>query len=170
MRYTRLRRAIEGGTLIGTHGTPFQGGAGKVVEAGKERKKLLHSTQTEKIDDVEPLVTRRGSHIMRKEKVENGSGDLYDTLMPTDDEKASSLRRKARARKRDMDVDEERPDLSATLLRLGGRSRDRSIHKLSTSPKVEGRHDLGYKNNLIAERKHNPTNGKVSTQVPRIMK
>lgn len=29
MRYTRLRRAIESGTLIGTHGTPFQGGAVK---------------------------------------------------------------------------------------------------------------------------------------------
>lgn len=39
MRYTRLRRQIEGGTLIGTHGTPFAGGAEKIAEAMKKRKK-----------------------------------------------------------------------------------------------------------------------------------
>jgi hypothetical protein len=41
MRYTRLRRQIEGGTLIGTHGTPFGGGAEKIAEATKKRKKPL---------------------------------------------------------------------------------------------------------------------------------
>jgi hypothetical protein len=42
MRYTRLRRQIESGTLIGTHGTPFP--SDKVVEknaeAGRKRKRL----------------------------------------------------------------------------------------------------------------------------------
>lgn len=42
MRYTRLRRQIESGTLIGTHGIPFP--SDKVVEknaeAGKKRKRL----------------------------------------------------------------------------------------------------------------------------------
>jgi len=38
MRYTRLRRQIESGTLIGTHGTPFTGAPEKIAEAGKKRK------------------------------------------------------------------------------------------------------------------------------------
>lgn len=47
MRYTRLRRAIESGTLIGTHGTPFQGGADKIVEARKKRSKISDSVDEE---------------------------------------------------------------------------------------------------------------------------
>lgn len=47
MRYTRLRRAIEGGTLIGTHGTPFQGGAEKIAEARKKRKTISDDTDEE---------------------------------------------------------------------------------------------------------------------------
>lgn len=37
MRYTRLRRQIESGTLIGTHGTPFP--SDKVVEKNAEAKR-----------------------------------------------------------------------------------------------------------------------------------
>ena len=40
MRYTRLRRTIESGTLIGTHGTPFQGGSEKNVQTQKKRKAI----------------------------------------------------------------------------------------------------------------------------------
>lgn len=47
MRYTRLRRAIESGTLIGTHGTPFQGGADKTAEARKKRKKISGDSDEE---------------------------------------------------------------------------------------------------------------------------
>lgn len=39
MRYTRLRRQIESGTLIGTHGTPFTGSADKIFEASTKRKR-----------------------------------------------------------------------------------------------------------------------------------
>ena len=39
MRYTRLRRQIESGTLIGTHGTPFAGGAEKNAKALKKRRR-----------------------------------------------------------------------------------------------------------------------------------
>ncbi|OBT49555.1 hypothetical protein VE04_10126, partial [Pseudogymnoascus sp. 24MN13] len=41
MRYTRLRRQIESGTLIGTHGTPFQRVAGEkgAGEGGAKRKR-----------------------------------------------------------------------------------------------------------------------------------
>jgi hypothetical protein len=41
MRYTRLRRQIEGGTLISRHGTPFIGGAEKIMETTKKRKELM---------------------------------------------------------------------------------------------------------------------------------
>ena len=41
MRFTRLRRAIEDGTLIDTHGKQFQGSADKIAEAQKKRKKPL---------------------------------------------------------------------------------------------------------------------------------
>lgn len=47
MRYTRLRRAIEGGTLIGTTGTPFQGSAEKIAEARKKRKTISDDTDEE---------------------------------------------------------------------------------------------------------------------------
>ena len=39
MRFTRLRRAIEDGTLIDTHGKLFQGSAEKIAEAQRKRKK-----------------------------------------------------------------------------------------------------------------------------------
>jgi hypothetical protein len=41
MRYTRLRRQIEGGTLIGTHGTPFIRGAKRIAEVRKKSKKPM---------------------------------------------------------------------------------------------------------------------------------
>jgi hypothetical protein len=44
MRYTRLRRQIETGTLIGTHGTPFQGGAEKIAEAQRKRRRSAGSS------------------------------------------------------------------------------------------------------------------------------
>jgi len=40
MRYTRLRRQIEGGTLIGTHGTPFLGPTEKLSTPLGKRKRL----------------------------------------------------------------------------------------------------------------------------------
>lgn len=52
MRYTRLRRAIESGTLIGTHGTPFQGGADKIAESQKKGKMSTPLEQTTKEDGV----------------------------------------------------------------------------------------------------------------------
>lgn len=40
MRYTRLRRQIEGGTLIGSHGIPFSGGAHKIAQVSEKRKRV----------------------------------------------------------------------------------------------------------------------------------
>jgi len=39
MRFTRLRRAIEDGTLIDTHGKQFQASADKIADTQKKRKK-----------------------------------------------------------------------------------------------------------------------------------
>lgn len=51
MRYTRLRRQIESGTLIGTHGTPFVGGAEKIAEAHKNRKRLCRNEGENNMDE-----------------------------------------------------------------------------------------------------------------------
>ena len=83
MRYTRFRRAIESGTLIGTHGTPFQGGADKIVEAQKKRKRLMRNARLGQEDDLGPIQTRSGSLIDRKAKVEDDSTDGYDTDLST---------------------------------------------------------------------------------------
>ena len=58
MRYTRLRRAIESGTLIGTHGTPFHGNTEKIEEVQKKRKKNEGITRN---SDLGPI--RNGSGI-----------------------------------------------------------------------------------------------------------
>jgi hypothetical protein len=47
MRYTRLRRQIESGTLIGTHRTPFTGAPEKIAEAGKKRKRCSSSIKND---------------------------------------------------------------------------------------------------------------------------
>lgn len=51
MRYTRLRRQIESGTLIGTHGTPFAGGAEKIAEAYKKRKRPRREEEQGNMDE-----------------------------------------------------------------------------------------------------------------------
>jgi hypothetical protein len=63
MRYTRLRRQIESGTLIGTHGTPFTGSAEKIFEASTKRKRggggVVKNQNTSDTEDEEP-VQRKG--------------------------------------------------------------------------------------------------------------
>lgn len=159
MRYTRLRRAIEGGTLIGTHGIPFQGGGEKVVEVRKKRRGLLHSTHTDEVDDLEPLVTRSRSRIMRMEKVEDGSADEYDMVLSTEDEKASSVRRRCGALKRKVDAEDGRPGLASAPLRSGERQRVSGPHTQTPSPKVE-RTGVVYSKNIFAvEGNRHFTNG-----------
>ena len=75
MRYTRLRRAIEGGTLIGTHGTPFQGTPEKVAKAQQKRKKPVEGEMTADGDDIGPIHTRSGKRIIRKPRESTGSSE-----------------------------------------------------------------------------------------------
>lgn len=159
MRYTRLRRAIEGGTLIGTHGTPFQGGAEKSVEVRKKRKGLLLSTSAEDLDELEPIVTRSGSRIVRTGMVEGGSADQDDTEQSTDDKKAPSMRRRARALKRKVDPDEEMSGLAPDVLRSGQRNQNPDQHAQIPSPKVESEGDVDSKFDLTAEGKQPTKNG-----------
>ncbi|KAI9675181.1 MAG: hypothetical protein M1829_003541 [Trizodia sp. TS-e1964] len=72
MRYTRLRRAIEGGTLIGTHGTPFLGGADKIAEAQKKRKRPSNtgSVKPEGAEVYGVMTTRSGNKIEKAVKKE----------------------------------------------------------------------------------------------------
>ena len=53
MRYTRLRRQIESGTLIGTHGTPFTGPADKICHASAKRKHVAAEERNICEDDTE---------------------------------------------------------------------------------------------------------------------
>jgi hypothetical protein len=67
MRYTRLRRQIESGTLIGTHGTPFSGSADKIHEASTKRKR---GTNIKKSSDGD---TEDDEPLQRKGKVRGGA-------------------------------------------------------------------------------------------------
>ncbi len=107
MRYTRLRRAIENGTLIGTHGTPFQGGAAKISEAQRKRKRPLRSALLESGEIVPPRATRSGGVGYKREKVENDSTDEYDTDFSSEDEKMKTMVERMSAPKRNSTTAEE---------------------------------------------------------------
>ena len=65
MRFTRLRRAIEDGTLIDTHGKQFQKCTDKVIEAQKKRKKALIEDGDCDGDDIEYARTPSRKRILR---------------------------------------------------------------------------------------------------------
>lgn len=82
MRYTRLRRQIESGTLIRTHGTPFTGAPDKIARAGKKRKRGSSSTKNdnddgEEDDAVQPKVEKEGggkrNTVVKEEKRDSWS-------------------------------------------------------------------------------------------------
>ncbi|KAI9759740.1 MAG: 3'-5'-exoribonuclease [Chaenotheca gracillima] len=96
MRYTRLRRAIESGTLIGTRGTPFNNGnAGKTTDVSKKRKRTTDSG-TPKDEEVAPtgqedvgiLQTRSGSRFSRNQTTEPY---LSDNLASDEDSEYDNL-------------------------------------------------------------------------------
>jgi len=99
MRYTRLRRQIESGTLIGTHGTPFI-----VTDSSKKRKKSLTQTAEgaeEGGDDEEDSVPKRkivkseGS-IVKTEEDEYESDTSLECDEESDDEIPLAKLRKTR--------------------------------------------------------------------------
>jgi hypothetical protein len=74
MRYTRLRRQIEGGTLIGTHGTPF---AEKIPS---KMRKRTRDSQAEVGEEGQPAVFAKTSSPDRKIKSEPEEfSDRYET-------------------------------------------------------------------------------------------
>jgi hypothetical protein len=84
MRYTRLRRQIESGTLIGTHGTPFP--SDKVVEknaeAGRKRKRLSPSKGTGGDADEEGQnkpASKKGTQRKSVVKKEGSSSDGFES-------------------------------------------------------------------------------------------
>jgi len=84
MRYTRLRRQIEGGTLIGTHGTPFSGVTEKMSPDVRKRKK---DSQPETEEGERPGVFAKTTSPDRKIKSEPGDfSDRYETDSSEDDD------------------------------------------------------------------------------------
>ena len=61
MRLTRLRRDIENGNLVGTHGTPFLGAADRIAEARKKRKRPVYEIEAREEDKVDRVRTRSGN-------------------------------------------------------------------------------------------------------------
>lgn len=105
MRYTRLRRAIESGTLVGTHGTPFHGSLEKAPDTSKKRRRPspLDDIQAEGAglndDDFGLIRTRSGSRIERAIKTTEeytecfGTDDDSDDGVPLVKRRASALSR-----------------------------------------------------------------------------
>jgi hypothetical protein len=80
MRYTRLRRQIESGTLIGTHGTPFAGGAEKIAKALKKRKISNPPAERKMNGDDEEMVDHKGKGVKRGASVvKNEESSEYET-------------------------------------------------------------------------------------------
>ncbi|KAI9762925.1 MAG: hypothetical protein M1840_001105 [Geoglossum simile] len=78
MRYTRLRRHIVNGTLIGTHGTPFQGGPERAAQAQGKRKKSSSMVLGEESEGSGYTRARSESH--RSDGYETDSGDEQDEM------------------------------------------------------------------------------------------
>src|SRR6266516_3232856 len=77
MRFTRLRRALENGTITGTHGSPFKSSSSKKSETSKKRKQVnargCSSSLVEDEDDKE----------WHEDDLESGSESSDDDLPVT---------------------------------------------------------------------------------------
>lgn len=78
MRLTRLRRDIENGTLIGTHGTPFQGAADKIAKAQMRRRKADILDDDKDADDSEEQ--GKGDSTAKKQKIDSSMVDAMGGL------------------------------------------------------------------------------------------
>ena len=99
MRYTRLRRQIESGTLIGTHGTPFAGGAEKIAEALRKRKKSNPLAERKMNGDDEEMPdqtgkgVKRGFSVVKNEESSEYESDFGDSGDSEDEIPLAKLRR-----------------------------------------------------------------------------
>ena len=100
MRYTRLRRQIESGTLIGTHGTPFAGGAEKNAEALKKRQRSVLPTEkpterkaNEDDEEMPGKGFRRGFNLVKNEDSSEYETDAEDSGDCEDEIPLAKLRR-----------------------------------------------------------------------------
>ncbi|PMD16573.1 hypothetical protein NA56DRAFT_649437, partial [Hyaloscypha hepaticicola] len=71
MRYTRLRRQIESGTLIGTHGTPFLSSSAdnpSTSPTSNKRKRLGGSSGKDEEDESEADIGLKNEKSLKSEK------------------------------------------------------------------------------------------------------
>jgi hypothetical protein len=113
MRYTRLRRQIESGTLIGTHGTPFP--SDKVVEknaeAKRKRKRLSPGNDTRNDADEEGLQEDESKNRAKRRSVIKKEGDGSDRFETSEDSESEFA-----------DSEDEMP--LAKLMKLRGKASD----------------------------------------------
>lgn len=125
MRYTRLRRAIESGTLIGTHGTPFQGGADKIAEGRKKRKKISDESDEEGA----PVVrTPTSGRLALESRPSKAVRDRNDNTQESDTEDTPGAKKKRRRAIKSEDV---LPDACFSDMNLENPSTD--MHATSSS-------------------------------------
>lgn len=87
MRYTRLRRAIESGTLIGTHGTPFQGNADKPTDKPTDiQKKPKKSPGASGEQDTRIAQEHKNAREIRKPESLVSPSDYEDVAQMSDTE------------------------------------------------------------------------------------
>lgn len=99
MRYTRLRRSIESGTLIGTHGTPFQGSVEKIAQTQKKRKTpIMDEEDEEDEDDVCPPRPRRGIQPVKESRQFTSSSPRVNTSEASDADGSWPFERQAKAK------------------------------------------------------------------------
>ena len=96
MRYTRLRKSIEDGTLVGTHGKPFQGAGEKIAAAKKKRKRAPNSDQVTEDEESGPICTRTGGGNM-KSPGSNHSAEESNALGTNDEDDMPRPKKRAKA-------------------------------------------------------------------------
>ena len=101
MRYTRLRRQIESGTLIGTHGTPFQRAAEKGGERGRKRKRDAGGEGRDDDEEEEEVVREKTGGEVKRENTCTSASDEYESDTPYEresDDETALAKRNARLR------------------------------------------------------------------------
>ena len=120
MRFTRLRRDIEDGNLIGTHGTLFQGAAERIAESQKKRKR--------------PMQERREGEALHSRRLYRRKSTLIPRSLISGDETSPPAKRSSSSG----GGDEDEPEVVIAQGRRASRSAEaRSLHISRAGHKVQ---------------------------------
>lgn len=147
MRYTRLRRQIEGGTLVGAHGTPFSGVAEKTVLDMRKRKT---GSQLETGSASQPTALKKSLTPHRKIKSEQDEfSDGYETdySQDSDSEDEIPLAKRRHVAVKSSGVSFEEHSIAPTSQRMSSGLHSRQHNACLGPSLLEARHvqqDIGH--------------------------